>query len=362
MSLPMLKAFVVLCLLQTTLVNAQTLSLNEAIRYALAHSVSYDTAKRNVEIRELEHKNTRARFLPSLDLSTSHGIEKKSPQSSTDPWASTLSLILTENLYDNGESITRYQIAQINFEIASIHQQKTRDELCLEIAKKFYQLSQANAAFQVRANQLATLQKQLDIVERQFKQGMRQKKDTLRLQSEVQRAEIAHSESRNTIERSKIDLGQLLSASDPSLDYQPLELHQLVLTAPSRNIALDKNYDFKAEHARKKILDLEVSLENRKYWPQIKLLTSASYQNNGYLGSPSSFSSNEQYGWALQLNLTMNFFDWGILKRNVAIAETRRIVGENQIKSDLKAVEVQAANLMLDLNQLVKSHKLTNEQ
>ena len=57
-------------------VGATPLSLKEALTFALEHSPDYNTAQRQADIAELQRKNAISSFLPSLDLSAIHGLNK----------------------------------------------------------------------------------------------------------------------------------------------------------------------------------------------------------------------------------------------------------------------------------------------
>ena len=93
------------------------LSLKEAVGFALENSPVFDTAKKTQAIREFQYKSAFAKLLPSLDFTTTDGLQNNiaiastsgavyTPNSTT-PWSSSLSLGVTENLYDNGVSLTR---------------------------------------------------------------------------------------------------------------------------------------------------------------------------------------------------------------------------------------------------------------
>src|SRR3989344_3801838 len=98
------------------LAAVKPLSLQDAVRFAIENSPSFDTAKKTQAIRELEYKSAVAKMLPSADFTTTNGLQNNIPIASTSsaspvfssnpsaPWYSSLSLGLTESLYDNGVS------------------------------------------------------------------------------------------------------------------------------------------------------------------------------------------------------------------------------------------------------------------
>src|SRR4051812_5109910 len=122
-SLPIPRLFI-LFLMSSSIARGQTLSLGDALRFALQNAPSLEQARQLEGISELERRNAQSRFFPSLDASASHGVSKTSPPSPTEPWTSQLGVSLTEHLYDNGVSLLQYDVAGINREYARLFAQK----------------------------------------------------------------------------------------------------------------------------------------------------------------------------------------------------------------------------------------------
>jgi len=140
-----------------TAASAQTLSLNEALKYAIEHSPVLNTALRNTEIAEFNGRSARAKFWPSLDLSSTHGLQKASPGQPADPWISQLSLTLQENLYDNGASLTHFDLSKVNQQVAELQARQARDQLVQEVANGFYRYSLNRKLAEVRQQQVNAL-------------------------------------------------------------------------------------------------------------------------------------------------------------------------------------------------------------
>src|SRR5262245_28820273 len=131
----MLKlAFLSLLLLLTNPSWGKSLTLKEAVLYGIDHSPSLDSSRRQLAISQMDRRSAIARLLPSLDLSSRNGVQGQSPGSFDTPWASQLSLGLTENLYDNGQSWTQLRISQLTEELSSHQYHRDRDRLSLDIA------------------------------------------------------------------------------------------------------------------------------------------------------------------------------------------------------------------------------------
>ena len=210
-------------LFAATFSYASSLTLTDAIRVALKESPAYDTAEKNLTINELQYKNAVAKLLPSLDFTSTDGLQNNIPISSnsdllltpnpTAPWYSTLTLGLTETLYDNGVSLTNLSIADLSRDLARVNELKARDSLTLDVATEFYKYSLSTALLSVRKQQQAMLNKQYEILSSQYQQGFKIRADFLRMKTQVQQAEIDTINAQNTIDQSVAHLRQLLGVN-----------------------------------------------------------------------------------------------------------------------------------------------------
>ena len=219
--LAMLFALSALSVVQigATTSGSDTMTLGDAVRYALAHSPRLAKAEAEAGIRGMEEENARARLFPSLDLSATHGLEKSLPRgpvvADESPVVSQLALTLTQPIYDNGETSTRREIAKVNREIAELAKGKARDDLILEVARSYYRLSLTDILLSIKQRQQELLSKQFRLTQSAYKQGLRTKKDFLRMQSETQRARVSAEESVARRAESEIALLELLGR-DPA--------------------------------------------------------------------------------------------------------------------------------------------------
>src|SRR4051812_16236563 len=105
-------------LAEGTAVSGPSLDLAHALSFAIEHNPAIDAARLTQDIRTMELKNARAAMLPSADVNSTNGLQDQIPSQAgpgtTAPVYSQLSLSVSENLYDNGASLTRYSIAGFN--------------------------------------------------------------------------------------------------------------------------------------------------------------------------------------------------------------------------------------------------------
>lgn len=340
--------------------QTQPLTLRDAIRFALERSPELDASNRASLASGLERKNSASRILPSVDFTATHGIQDSSPSLRTTPWTSRIGIGLTENLYDNGRSLTRVDLAGLRQEEAAIQLQKDRNRICRDVALEFFAYSLSIRAAEIQTLQYDLLKKQYDLVSQQFHQGIKTKKDYLRFKAQLSRAEIDQATTKNSIEAHRSVLRQLLAAPD---DFNSVafaedraeseDMRRIPLQAPD----LSKHYDQRLLKIRQDISENEVKLVQREYWPRIDLQGGVAYEYANYLGS----TGTGQTGWNALATLSYNLWDWGIRKRDVMIAEHRGEIANDAFRTQLLATRNEIEKLMIDLDQTKRNYLLSQE-
>jgi len=324
--------------------------LKESIRYALEHSPALDSEAQRERIADLERANSVARFFPSLDVTATHGLEKSSPRLPNDPWVSQLNLTLTENLYDNGQTITRNKIARLNHDIAALSLLRARHKLALDMVVEYYRYSSAQALAEVKQEQSTILKKQFDSVNSQYRQGLKTKRDFLRLKSQAQRAEIDLQDALIEVDRSRVELARLMGLpSKEEATFKTVLVAELPQGTPEKGPELERGFDVRIAAARRSIAPEEVSLAERKFWPEVFLTTGVAYDTTNYLGAGSP--RTETYNWNALLALKYNLLDWGQRSRDVEKARRNALISDNELSLARQSADAEIRKLMLDLKQ-----------
>jgi outer membrane protein TolC len=338
------------------------MNLRDLASYALRHSPSLNSAQRETLITTLERKNSGSAFLPSLDLSTAHGWQRSEPPSASGPWTSSLSLELAENLYDNGQTITRYKTSKLREEESSIQLLQTRDRLLLDLAGEFFQYSLATKELEVQEEQHNLLKKQYQMVEAGYRQGIKTRKDYLRFKTQLSRADIDLVNAKNALVRSEQALKKLLGMPLGSSDGISLAVDDSKPgPEPVANIPLESHREYHISELENEIQKLEEAQVKRRLWPELTLSAGATYGSSDYLGTTTSFSDNDRLSWNALLSLRYNFLDWGTRRREAEIAGERTAIQLNGTESKLLSLRQELENLRLDLRQFRENFRLGTE-
>lgn len=345
--------------------GAESLQFKQALEYALQHSPELDSASRELNASELERKSGISRFLPSLDLAATHGLEDERPSFGDSPWESDLTLSLTETLWDNGVSLTRYRIARVGNEQAGIRFRQTRDRILRDVGSEFFRYSLTLKLLEIRQSQFDLLKKQYELTSQQYHQGLKTRRDFLRFKTELGRAEIDMLNARNTVTRSEQELKRLLSvplgSATAPLSFVPEESLPALDRLPRQAPKLESHATYRLAELERETQSLEASLLTRRYWPELTLSSGVTYRATDYLGQNDVTVANDQLGWNALLTLRYNLWDWGIRRRDRTVAEERRRIQSNELETELLSLRSEIERLMLSLEQFRSNFKLSQE-
>lgn len=343
---------------------AVPLELRGAIQHAMEHSPTLNTAKKELEIAKLNKENATARFLPSLDLTSSHGLQDDALNPAANKWASSFDLSITETLYDNGQNVTNYQITKLKHKKAATAYSRQRDQTCLSVAKEFYKFSLAQQIVEIEESQLALLQKQFKTISSHYRQGLKTRKDYLRFRTQVRRAEINLLGAKNSIEKSKEELKRIIGTpldKYGSVNFSPHKPGKEI-SVPQSSPQIKKHFVFREANFQREIDKLTVSLSKRLNLPRLTLSSGLNYASSSYMGpGAGTLEDNDQLSWNVLVGLSYNIVDWGTRKRDISIARKKQIISSNNLRGQLLSTETQIRQLMLDLGQLEESFKLSRE-
>ncbi len=342
---------------------AAPLSLREAASYALEHSPQLDSSQRQALIAEQERLNARAAFLPSIDFTSSHGLERSYPSTSTnEPWASSFSLTLTETLYDNGESITKHRISLLQEEIARETLLRDRDRLLLDVAGAFYQHSLARKALEIQQEQHSVLKRQVELVKESYRQGVKSRKDYLRFQTQLNRSDIDLLAARTGLQKSELALQRVLGVPLRSNDQVTFTVDEnRPAPLPAKEILLATHRDSRIADLQRRSAALNAELSRRKVWPEIGIATSATYGSSDYWNTSKRVYENDKLSWSALLTVKYNLLDWGVRRRNSEIAASRAQIRANELETDLLSLREEIEKLSVDARKLQSSFQLADE-
>lgn len=317
---------------------------------------------------QLELKTAMAKFFPSVDLLTEHGLRDKYPDGDKRPTAAVSSLTLqaTEKLYDNGASITNYKIAQNKYQRQMLMYEIERDDQLLKLANTYYDWSSTWQDRQIANNKRDLLRRQFNMLEAWYKQGLKTKRDVLRIETEVRKLQI-------DLLRRDNDLENLLEklASQAGITREELRTNGIAAEEAQLSSPIDSGPwpEMKAADNRRAVVvkmenreaEYQSRLSERKYWPTVDLTGEIYDKYSDYLDFGRSFEDTRVWGWSALVTINYNLWDWGTRKRDLEISRVKEKTTQARNEQLLLDLDVNLRDVVLRLNEFAESAKMTKE-
>jgi outer membrane protein TolC len=299
--------------------------LAKLLALALENSPEILNAKRTLDSARLERANSTAELLPKLDLDSTHGIADSNPRQGKDnPWTSQLKLGLSETFYDNGESITKRTIAIRKEQRSEIEYELEKNLALTNLAEAYFDWSKAFQNLRIQEEQRVTVDRQFTLIRNQYRQGVRSRRDVLRIESQARSNQIQRITAENDIKIAELALSRLVGI--PVTQFQQVGILPYGMpkgwTPPPLPppIAAKDHPQARAIDLAVQEADLTANLSTRENGPRLGVEGNVAYNAAGYMGTGRSISDIDFVDWSALVTLKYNLFDFGIRSRNAQLA------------------------------------------
>ncbi|PWU22056.1 MAG: hypothetical protein C5B49_01490 [Bdellovibrio sp.] len=343
--------------------NTGQISLNESLHRSLDHSPALSTLKINHQNALLKEKNAWRVFAPTVDVQALHqysqtgGTDPLLASGSVPPWYAQLGLSVTENLYDNGESLRQAQMASLSVRIEELNLRRGRGKLITDVAKAFYEYSSAAEDLQTQQKQLAALKVQFNSIERRYMQGLRSNRDYMQIKAQVKSSEISRINSESHLQEIRSQLLNL-SGEPNSVEFEALKSKENEELPVIPEFHAEDSVDYQLADLQDRLAEMKTQTARRNRWPRLSIKGSYSYNLPQYLG-PAAPGNDPFWNLQAQIILDYRLWDWGIQAREVELADNQVRVDQNsQSQSRLDTLK-NVRNLKENIQALQESFRLS---
>jgi outer membrane protein TolC len=349
---------------------AQGMGLKELVSYGLDHSPKFKAADLRKASASLKIEAAENDFFPVLYSSIGGEISaSKPPRSLAKPSGSgAFSLGVSQTIWDGGIRSLNLEAERLNGAMESLEYQQTRDELGLEIVKAY--LAACEAALDVSSLEIQStyLSKQQAIMADAYRQGMRLKRDYIRMQTALQRHEIQLLQAKDLKEQAITNLFAKIGATRPTEGLQPKlltpekNLPKLWFSRQDDSIQPTQTTDGKKDLITSQIDQNQLALARTKnVWPSFDLSVTSQYtpwtwRRDLDLSIPTTES--EQTRWAVALSMRYVLWDGGRSRNQLELAMKRSEEAKFGRISTSQDLEQKLRQLRMSLAQTERSHQL----
>ena len=386
-----MKQLLILTILSfVTITNAQektTLTLKEAIKYALENKADAKKAKLQVENSEYQIQEVRSRALPQisangnltynpvLQTTVIDGASFNAPGTTIQAafgqkWTSTAGVSLTQAIFDQSV-FTGLKAAKTTREFYQINSQLTVEQVIENVANNYFQVYVLRQKLALAESNLKNTTKVRDIVKGQFDNGLAKKIDLDRMTVNLSNINTQRQQIINSVQLQenalKFYIGMPIEAeiNIPQSEFEitPAAFSEVPNTANRSEYLLLKKQE--------ELLVLQKKSVIAGYYPTLSLSASYNYIGQGpempWFQKPSSGVYWSDYS-AIGLNLKIPIFTgFGtrakVRQADVQLRSTQEDIKDTQLSLDLdyKNATTQIENSIITLQNQKENMRLADE-
>ncbi len=370
-------------ILSNTVSAQQTLSLKDALNYAIENSAKVKKSKMDIEGGRYKVQEVRAQALPQITGNAGLTYNPIIGQLVADiggttqsfkmgqKWNSTAGVQLSQQLF-NQQVFTGLQAARSSEEYYNLTSQYTEEQIIELVAGNYYQVLVNRQQMNVIDTNIKNVKVIENIISNQYKNGLAKKIDVDRIKVNLTNLETQRSQVLNAItqleNQLKFSMGMPVSANITLPKTELTEVTQLPELSDSLNF--DNRTEIKLLDNQDKLLSLQRKAYVAEYYPSLALTGNYTYSSQS--GSFDFLkSSNTAIGFgssAVGLTLKVPIFN-GFLTRSkirqadvdIRKAKEDRRESVNSLNLAYENAKIQLRNNINTINAQKKNAQLADE-
>ena len=379
----MKKITFILLFLSGLSVSAQeikTLTLKDALQYALENKSDAKKAKLSVENSNHQIAEVRSRALPQVSLNGGLTYNPILQQSALpgeffgqpgaivmvpfgQKWNSTATATLTQNLFDQSV-FTGLKAAKTTREFYIINQQLTEEQLIEKVAGSYYQVYVYKQKLANAESNLANTKKVRDIIKGQFDNGLAKKIDLDRISVKVSNMESARQQLINAVQLQENTLKFFIGMPMEQAIQLPENTIEVTAEAFTEKVEMSKRTELALLKKQEQLYRFQKKSYLAEYYPTLSLNANYGYQG---LGKEFPWGAKPADGvyWtdfsSIGLNMRINVFNGFSTRSRVRQAEVSLKKTEEDIKDTELALNYGFENAKTQINNSVINIKTQKE-
>lgn len=351
---------IMFCTLLQIKAQDKTLSLEQAKEQAVKNNNSIKKGAQNIQAAQAAEKAAGTLDKPSIDAGLI-GLYAGDPLSAILPeYSANASLGLKQLIYAGGKVNYAKKAASKAVEISELQNQLTTDEILLKTETAFWTIVNLSDKVILSKKYIGLLQALERDLNNSFAAGLIYKNDVLRVQVQINSAQLDLKKAEDGLVMSKLSLAQIIGSQNTDFIVTgnfsdnyilPFEEEGRLKSEKRVETALLKNA-IEIDQLQTKILDAD-----RK--PTVALSASGLYS----AGKAINFSNgnNDLASFYGLVNVSVPIFDWGGRKQKVKEQEFRTEARKTDLKEASEIIALEVQDTYLQLAQAKQQIELTKE-
>jgi outer membrane protein TolC len=309
--------------------------LHQVVQSAYRQAWELENAQYLKQNSEANYSTKRYSFLPTLSFSTTHGFQGARPATDSDK-KSEYSIDAKANLLSLNQ-LDDLAISRAGKELQDKRYEEQKNQFCFESLNVYLNYLLEKKRSHNLDNIENLLEDQFEVTSGEYKQGIKPRKDYLRLRAELKGVQLDQTQQLIVLKNAEDLLRNRIKDDFSRFSYEPSSLTIPDLYKNDEEVKVSLK-----EETFNKELDL-LSTQRKKInhtvWPQLNLGAQYKVSDSNYWKGSSFDPQSNQY-WSVTLGLTYVLWDWGTERRSRESDIRSNRVRENEVYQEIRTARM----------------------
>ncbi|WP_299781841.1 TolC family protein [uncultured Formosa sp.] len=342
------------------LAQDRLLSLEDAKAMALSNNKKIKKAAKTIEAAEAAQSSVYASDKPFINAN-GVGVHVGDPLDVLLPeYLGTASLGITQVIYAGSKINTAKKMSATAVDLYTSQKELTGREVFLEVETTYWQIINVKSKVKLAQKYKALLTELLKDLINSYNAGIIYKNDVLRVQVQLNQAELDLTKAKDGLKLLKLKMAQLTGMSNIDFLVQDTMRNDVVLIEEvSESIAIANRPEIKMIKSAVEIEELQSKILEADRKPTIALNVSGFYANGKQINVTNG--SNDLTSYYGLLNVNIPVFDWGGRKQKVKEQKFKVEAQKLELEDKEELLSLQIKNAYLILQQSIQKVDITEK-
>lgn len=338
------------------------LSLEECIKYALAHNPKLTEAISTVDINRAKVTEARSDYLPKSTNTISYTYASANAGLSaagsiaTEGNAYTAQAGLEQLIWDFGKTLNKIKLAKENLTAAELAFLEIQEDTILNTKQAYFNVLKRQLLADVAAENLKQAKLYLEQAKGFYEVGLKRKFDVTKAEAAVSKAASDYMVAKKDYELAKATLNNIIGKIE-NTNYKVEEVSDFKLLdvdiAAALQTAMKNRNEILKREAETRAAQVDLEVKKKGNWPAVSMDTS--------YGAKDSETAERVDSWNLGVLFKWPWFDSFKTRSQVGEAEANLKIAKSNIQEETLNVALEVQDAVLSLEETKERIKSTEK-
>lgn len=352
--------FMFVIVFQISSAQEKPLSLEDVKALALENNREIVKEQYHLDAAKAAHKAAKTANKPSLDASAMGIYVDNPPLGLLPDYTLYSSLGVSQVLYAGGKVGTAKKMAQTGVDLQTSQKELTQSNVLLQVENTYWQLVNVKGKVALAEKYQKLLNGLLTDLTNLYEAGLTYKNDLLKVQVELNQAELNSMTAKDNLQMLKLQLAQLTGL--PSTDFEiegTINQDTPLIEETLIDIAIENRPEIAMLQNAVKMGDLQTNLLKGERRPSLGISFSESYLYGDNINATEGKDHITNFAGLASLNIPI--FDWGGRRQQVKEQQFKVEAQKAELERTKELVAIEIQNAYLEMNQAIKRVDIANK-